>query len=177
MARRNKQDYVALTPEMIGELQGLRLRTGCGGIAAFRYLQCFDLLPEESKLTAAKICAWLASPPKTVHPEEFKLALNAFQAIADNPACKERLFAKRGPTLASRSGANRIEVTEEFRERIDWLLAQFPNTGITGMLRRNNAPTGLTVTLLRGIASGERSALHAKHALFLEELLSQLDSR
>jgi hypothetical protein len=177
MRKADRTFYEPLTKVMLKNLSDARQAADVGGIAAFRYLERENLLPEDTKLTAKKICNWLTSPPQSINKDEYELALRAFQDIAANPKIKADLYAKRGPTLSSRESMHREKIAPELRRKLEALKARTKNLGVQKVLERSGAPRGLNPALISAIMSGKVETLHVKHLEHLERLFDHYGIR
>lgn len=154
-----RKHYIPFTDEMRRNLLFLKKETGCAAIALYNYMLSTDRIPKNSPITNKRIDSWMSGIVKSVKPKDYNAVIAAYEAV---------LSEVDSPHSIAKS---RVPVTPELKVQIVTLRERAKNSGVAMLLKRTDAPKGLSANILSHAVNGRLTTIRKDHYLHIKHLL------
>ena len=158
-----RKGYIPLSDEMRAHLRQFKEKTGLGAVPLIRYMKLHDLIPKDQNLTIKKIESWFNGNCASVKEKEYKSVINAYSCIQKN----ENTCAELPPV------GRRVPVDAHLASKIETLFSKTVSMAL--LLKRTNAPKGLSAAKVSMIKNGRINTLPEQHLEHLEMLFEAFD--
>ena len=161
---KRRDSYIEITEDILSELQAHRQRTGMSATNIFRYVQQYNELSSNARLTANMVTTWINGKTKSAHGEHLTLVLEAYRGLPDAESA--------GAVGTDRQGAhpNKIAATDEFLAALVQRLEKSKYAS-NALFLHADCPKDFTRLHLSRIRKGEQRLIKSRHYQFLSGFL------